>query len=291
VILEPRPELGGQRGGLGIHPERGEKIVPAGEWIFHRGKPGFDHAGGAHPVARAHPAEVKGLFDMLAVTVPVGNAGCLLHRIGQDVAHTLRIEFVQGSGDSGGAKGRAETMRAVPGRRLELGIERHGRARADVVAQRHGANEIAPAKVALLGNRQGGGNDGATGMKPAAEMGIVGLVGMPRHAVGQGRIRRRKKKRNADDGRLLRTPCPLDEAGGEPAGAETRTGQDRGQSVQDMLFRLRHAAADPGRARPRYIPIIARPRLTIHLATRSKAPRCDLLRSKCHCIYSKARNL
>ncbi len=90
---------------------------------------------------------------------------------------------------------------AVVGRAV---AERHVEARADVVAERDRAQEGGAAAVLQLGDRERRRHDAAAGMEAAAQMRVVGLVGMAGHAVGERREFGRNHERGADDGRLRR---------------------------------------------------------------------------------------
>jgi hypothetical protein len=67
--------------------------------------------------------------------------------------------------------------------------------RADVVAERDGADEARPVDAVLLAHRQRRRHDRAAGMRLRRRMRVVGLVRMGEHAVGE-----RGFNRSADDG-------------------------------------------------------------------------------------------
>ncbi len=73
--------------------------------------------------------------------------------------------------------------------------ERHVEARADVVAERDRAQEVGAAAVGELGDRERRRHDAAAGMVAAAQMGIVGLVGVAAHGVGERRALDRNHQR------------------------------------------------------------------------------------------------
>jgi len=153
MISKRLPSLGGELSGLRRVAERREQVLLAAERIVDAGHARGDHGGRRHAVARPHAAEIKRLLHMLAVAFPIGNAGALLGRERDRVAHLGRIEPQDGGGGRGGAEGGGQGVGAVP-----LGIkrpeaERVDRARPDVVAERDRAQEIV---TAAAGGFRGG---------------------------------------------------------------------------------------------------------------------------------------
>ena len=73
---------------------------------------------------------------------------------------------------------------------------------SDIVTERDRAQHVVAAALRKFGGRQRCRHDARTGMETAAQVGIVGLVAMGRHAIGERRIDGRGQDAGADHGRL-----------------------------------------------------------------------------------------
>jgi hypothetical protein len=204
-------------------------------------------------------AEVECLLDMLAVALPIGDAGGLLRREREGVAHLARIEPQHRGCGGGGAERRRQAVGAVAFGVERAEAEREDRPRADVVAERDRAKHVVAAAPGRLRGGERRRHDAAAGMEAASEMGIVGLVAVGRHAVGEGGVDRGGQDARADHGRLRLAAETVDIARGEFAGLEARPrhhgcdgiqrvqlglGDDRGRQL--AIERLRHVFGERG---------------------------------------------
>ena len=73
-----------------------------------------------------------------------------------------------------------------------------GGATADVIAQHHRLDQVGPVDVFPFPYGQGGRQDGAAGVDAGGAVGIVGLIGMGHHSVGDGGVHRRRHHRTAN---------------------------------------------------------------------------------------------
>ena len=71
-----------------------------------------------------------------------------------------------------------------------LTAESHGDAGTNVVSERYGAKELCSADAPLLTSGECGWHNGATRVGLRRRVGIVSLVGMSQHAVGESRFDR-----------------------------------------------------------------------------------------------------
>ena len=158
------------------------------------------------------------------------------------MAHPHRIEPEQSRRRGGCAEVHAQVWVewvAACGARI---AERHGEACADVVAERHRAQEVGTAAVGELGDRERGRDDAAARMVAAAQMRVVGLVGMSGHGVGKRRAFDWNQQRRPDQSRFGGTAEALHIVDGQFAGLEPRSRHDGGERIQDVvggLFRHR----------------------------------------------------
>ncbi len=177
--LEAVAELVREQVGLRRLAKRRVEVIAAREWIVHTGTAGCHHQRAGNAVARPHAAEVECLLDVLAVAMPIGHAGGLLGRIREHMAHALGIEAQKCGCGRRRPEGGAEAVGAVAGAIVGRAVaERHGEPCADVVAERDRAQEGRAVAILQLGDRERRRHDAAAGMKAAAQMRVVGLVGM-----------------------------------------------------------------------------------------------------------------
>jgi hypothetical protein len=182
---------------------------------------------------RPHAAEIERLLDMLAVARPEADAGRLLRRIGERVTHLALVEAQHRGGGRGGHEGRHRDRGAArPGSLADT--ERGDHAGADVVAERHGAQQVLPVAPRELARGQRRRHRAAAEMNRADRIGVVGFVGMGRHGVGERRIDGGRHDAGADHHRLGLAAKAVHIAGGEISGLETRAGHHRGQGIEHM---------------------------------------------------------
>ena len=107
------------------------------------------------------------------------------------------------------------------------GVEGHGAggdggAAAYVVADDDGFEQVQTRAAVGFGGGERGGDDGAAGVGEGGGVGVVGLVGVGEHAVGQGRVDGGGDGAAAEDAGLPPAALGCGIADGEPAGRETR---------------------------------------------------------------------
>ncbi len=229
----PRPSTSASgRGSLGKSLEEG---AGARERVLDAGEAGGRHRRGGQRVARRHAAEVEGLLDVLGVAHPVGEARGLLHRVGELKAQRAGVEAEQRAGGRRGAEQAAQAVGAVRAAVGGAEAERDHEARADVVAERHGAQQARAVAAGELGRGEGCRHHRAAGMEAARGVGIVALVGMRADAVGERRVERAGQQAAAGHGRLA--PAALAAHPGErpAAGQQARARDHRGQRVEQVL--------------------------------------------------------
>ena len=165
----------------------GEEIVRAGENVVDAGAARLHEKCGGHAVARRHSGEVERLLDVVGVALPRGDARTLLRGVGHQPAHLLGVETGAAARSGGGAKRSGERVRAVRCVRLILlTTERRGEARADVVAERDGAQEARAVDAEAFAGGKCRRDDGRAGMRQRQRMRVVGLVRVGEDAVDEG---------------------------------------------------------------------------------------------------------
>ena len=102
--------------------------------------------------------------------------------------------------------------------------ERGDYSRADVVGERHGAQEVSAGSPREFTRGKGRRHGAAAEMNRADGIGVVGFVGMGRHGVGERRIDGRRHDAGADHHRLGLAPQAVHVTCGERSGLETRAG-------------------------------------------------------------------
>ena len=125
----------------------------------------------------------------------------LLRGIIEQPAHLMRIQARRASRRRRRAEIFRDAVRAAV--RLHLtgqAAERHRDARADVIAQRDGAQEAVPVDAELLAGGQRRGHHGAAGVRLRGRVGVVRFIGMGQHPVGQRRFDRAANHVRAGDG-------------------------------------------------------------------------------------------
>ena len=223
---------------LGGAAVRDEEIALPGEHVFDRRKTVRDHRGRGGAVARRHAAEIERFFDVLFVAHPARHARRLLRRIREQMPHLARIEPAQGAGRRRRAEHRPEAVGRVAILAELVGIERQIDAAADVVAERHRAQERSAVAPLALGHRKCRRHDRAAGMAQRRRVRIVGLVGVTEHAVGERSIDRGGHETAADDRRLFRAAERLDVRNRFFAGQEPRARDHRRQRVEHVVLGL-----------------------------------------------------
>src|ERR1700738_627746 len=154
-----------QAGGICIWIVGLEEIIFAGENIIDASPAGLDNQRGGDTAARIHAGKKECLLDMVRVAIPCAEAGRLVRRVSQHPAHFLGVQAGRAGSSSGGAKLRCDAVCAPVTLHFKiLSAESHGDAASNVIAERHGAQEMRSANLKLLSGRKRGGHNSATGM-------------------------------------------------------------------------------------------------------------------------------
>jgi hypothetical protein len=134
------------------------------------------------------------------------------------MAHLARIEAQHRGRGGCGDEGRRQAGAAVPPR--SAGSERDDQPRADVVAERHRAQHVVAGSPRQLRRRERRRNGAAAGVKRADRVGVVRLVGVGRHGIGERRMHGRRHDAGADHHCLGLAAQAVHIAGGEFPGFE-----------------------------------------------------------------------
>ena len=111
---------------------------------------------------------------------------------------------------------------------------------ANVVGDRDRAQEVAAGAAHKLAGGQRRRYRAAAHVNRPDRIGVVGLVGMGRHGIGQRRIDGGGHDAGADHHRLRLAADAVHIAGGEISRLEARAGHHRAQSVEHMQLAPRH---------------------------------------------------
>ena len=161
----------------------------------------------------------------------------LLRRVVEQPAHLLGAQTGRASRSRGRAEIPGECVRADVCRRLKCsGAHGHGDARADVVAERHGAQEVRAVDAELFAGRESGRHDGRTGMRLRGRMRIVGFIGMRQHPIGEGGFDGAAHCGGRSYRRHFVAGVFQSEADRKAPGREFGAGDHGGERIQDVLF-------------------------------------------------------
>ena len=237
--LEARAEPVDQKLRPWLRRKGEEEIARAGEDVVDPGEAGGHHGRRRDAVSRRHAGEIEGLLDMALVARPAIHPRRLLGGIGQHPANLIGAEPGQRAARRRGAEQGREAVGAVAGLVKLIGAERKGRPGADVVAKGDGVEQRLAASPFPFRHRQRRRHDGAAEMTARGKVGIVGLIGVGRHGVGQRRVARRRHDIAADDHRFLRAAEAADIFGGDLARPQCRARDDGRQCIEKMEPGLR----------------------------------------------------
>ena len=161
----------------------------------------------------------------------------LLRGVVERPAHLARVE-TGGAGRGGrGAEGPGDAVRGQAALVAELGAAHgHDHARADVVAERHGAKEARAVDAEFLAGRERRGHDRAARMRARGVVRVVGLIRMRHDAVGERGVDRRGGERRARDRRRALSAVRADVAQRRLAGRQFRSGDHRRQGIEQMVL-------------------------------------------------------
>jgi len=182
--------------------------------------------------------EVEGLFDVLEIALPAPDAGDLLNRVRQRVAHRLLVEARHRCGGGRGADRRADAFGAAMRGPHVIGAEREQPSTAEVVAEHDRVDQLESGGMTALPHRQRGWHDGATRMGLGDRLEIVGLIGMPEHAVDERRVDGRRPQIGRQDRRFRRASLRSGERDRHLAGLQPRARDHRRDRVEDAVPRL-----------------------------------------------------
>ena len=146
------------------------------------------------------------------------------------------IKAAQRTGGSGGAEHRSEAVRRMAVFAKLIGIERHVDAGADVVTERHGAQQRRPAGAFALAHGECGRHNRTTGVAERRCVRIIGLIGVTQHAVGERRSGGGGDDAAAGDYGLCFAAQRFGIRDGFAARQQARTGHHRRQGVEHMVF-------------------------------------------------------
>ena len=215
-----------------------EEVALAGEDVLHPGEAGGDHGRGGDPVAGRHAAEIERLLDVLGVARPGRDAGGLLRGERQQVAHLSGLEAGEGAGRGGSTEHGPEAVGRMPILAELVRVEGEGEARADIVAQCDGAQQVLAPTALALGHGERRRHDATAGVGQGWRVRIVGLVGVRSDTIGQRRQLRGGEHPCADDARLLRAAEGLDVVNRFSARQQLRPRHHRRDGVEQMVLRL-----------------------------------------------------
>ena len=111
-------------------------------------------------------------------------------------------------------------------------------ARADVVAERHRTQQLAPGDAGRLPHRQRGRHDRRARVRLRRSVRVVGLVGVREHAVDERGLHRAGQQRRADDGRDRTSRFGAGKCQCGAARRELGSGHHRGHGVEQVVHRL-----------------------------------------------------
>ena len=140
--LVPLAELLDEHRRIARRRVRLEEVVGAREHVVDAGPAELDEQRRGDAVARRHAAEHEGLLDVIGVALPGRDARRLLRGVVEQPAHLLRVEAGAAAGGRRRAERAGDAVRAAVALVSKLdAAHRHRDPRADVVAERHGAEE------------------------------------------------------------------------------------------------------------------------------------------------------
>ena len=125
-----------------------EEIIFSGEDIVDAGPTRLDEQRGGDAAARGHAAKKKSFLDVLGVAIPGAESGGLLRRVAEHPAHLLSVQAGGATRGRRGAERRRNAVRAPVAFGFELlPAESHRDARANVITECHGAQEMCSANA------------------------------------------------------------------------------------------------------------------------------------------------
>ncbi len=215
---------------------------------------------GGDSITRGHATEDKCFLHVLGVALPKRDAGGLLRGIVEQPAHLLRVQIRRAAGSGGRAEAFREAM-SVAMRFVHelLPAQGHRDARANVVPERDGAQELRAIGGEAFSGGQCRRDDGAARMRERRRVRIVGLVGLGQDAIRERGFDRAAKHIGSDHGGDFLAAVSSGELNGGAAGREFGARNHRGDGVEDVMLRffrhligqcaiagVGHVCAEPG---------------------------------------------
>ena len=155
-----------------------KEIIRAGENIFDTRPTAANQQRRGHSAAGIHAAEDESLLHVFAVTAPGSKPRALLRRVAHQQTHLCGIQTGGTARCGRSAKQRSDTVSAAMRLTFVALADDDGEARAHVVSQGHGSQEMFSADAKLFSESQCCGNHRAARMRLRSRMRIIGLVGM-----------------------------------------------------------------------------------------------------------------
>ena len=192
------------------------------------------------PFARAHAGKVERLLDVLQVPLPAPHARHLLRAVRQGIPHARLVQPGHGRRGGDGAKRGADGFGAAMGGADMHGAERPEPAAAEIVAERHAADQVGSRPVVALADGQGRGHDRCAWMGLRHRIGIVSFVGMGGHRIRQHRVHGRCPDVGGKHGRFGYAALGPDVANRHLSGLEAGARDNRGEGIENAMFRGLH---------------------------------------------------
>src|SRR5207245_4650550 len=121
-----------------------------------------------------------------------------------------------------------------------LVAQRQGDAGADVVAQRHAAQELRSVGTKTFSCRESRGHNRATRMRKRRSMGIIGLVGLRENAIGQRGLDRAAEHIGGDYGSDFLAAIGSSELNGRAPGSQFGARDHRSDGGEYVIFYFLH---------------------------------------------------
>ena len=175
---------------------------------------------------------------MLSVSHPARDTRRLLGGKREQMAHFALAKSCQGASRRSRAEHRSEAVCRMAVLTELIGVEGQCQPAADVVTERHCAQQRRAASSFALRHRQGSGDNAAAGMSQRRRMRVVGFVGVREHAVGQCGVYDGRNEVTADHRCFFDPAEGFDIGDGFHARRETRSGNHCRDGIEDVVLGL-----------------------------------------------------
>src|SRR5258708_21024106 len=140
-------KLFGQSRRIGMRVVRLKKIIFSPEDVFDTGPTGLNDPDRSDTAARRHSPKVECFLHVLGVAVPCAKAGGLMGGVAQKKSHLRNVKARRAARGRSRAEEWRDAVRAPVTLRFELlSTQGHRDASSNIVAERHGAQEVCPAE-------------------------------------------------------------------------------------------------------------------------------------------------